>query len=127
MTIQEIFDLAIDMAIKADPRGKEFVKKLLAKNKEDYENLSEKKKKYFDKESFTNPYSDTRIYTGDPKQKVKKILAGIDGHASDLLLFDRLCEKGLGLDLYITHHPEGIGLTGLHEVMEMQTDVYGSI
>src|ERR1700728_3548821 len=50
MTIQQIYDLAVEMGMKADPRGMVSVKKYLQKNKKRYEELSEKKKKYFDKE-----------------------------------------------------------------------------
>ncbi len=125
MTIQEIYDLAIEMAIKADPRGASFVKKRLEKANKEYKDLPEKKKKYFDVETLTNPYSDTRMYHGNPKQQVKKILAGIDISSAEVLLFDRLNEKGKGLDLLIAHHPEGMALTALHEVMDLQTDMYG--
>lgn len=126
MTIQEIYDLAIQMAIKADPRGEKFVRKLLEKAKKEYKDLPEKKKKYFDTEILTNPYSDTRVYHGNPKKKVKKILAGIDISSAEVLLFDRLNEKGMGLDLLIAHHPEGLALTALHEVMDLQVDMYGN-
>lgn len=124
MTIQEIYDLAIDMAIKADPRGEKFVRKQLEKAKKEYKDLPEKKKKFYDVENLTNPYSDTRIYHGDPKKQVKKILAGIDVSSAEVLLYDRLNDKGMGLDLLITHHPEGQGYTALHEVMDLQTDMY---
>lgn len=124
MTIQEIYDLAIEMAIKADPRGEKFVRKQLEKAKKEYKDLSEKKKKFYDIENLTNPYSDTRMYHGDPKKQVKKILAGIDVSSAEVLLFDRLNEKGMGLDLLITHHPEGHGYTALHEVMDLQTEMY---
>jgi putative NIF3 family GTP cyclohydrolase 1 type 2 len=126
MTIQQIYDLAIELAIKADPRGEDFVKKQLAKAKEASKKLDEKKKRFFDFESLTNPYSDTRLYTGDPKKEVKKILAGIDISSAEVLLFDRLNEKGMKLDLLIAHHPEGQALTALHEVMDLQVDMYAN-
>ncbi len=126
MTIQQIYDLAIEMAIKADPRGESFVKKRLDKAKKEHKELPEKKKKFFDLETLTNPYSDTRIYTGDPKRTVKKVLAGIDISSAEVLLFDRLNEKGMGLDLLVAHHPEGLALTGLHEVMDLQVDMYAN-
>lgn len=124
MTIQEIYDLAVEMGIKADPRGVEAVKSLLARTKKDYEELPEKKKKYFDRESFKNPYSDTRILYGDPKREVKKLMAGIDADATEVLLTERLNEKGEGIDLLISHHPSGHALASLHEVMEMQVDIF---
>ncbi len=122
MTIQQIFDLAIEMGIKADPRGNDGVKKLLKRVNKDYEELPEAKKKYFDKDSLKNPYSDTRIFFGDPKTNVRKILAGIDTDAAEVLLADRLNQNGKGIDLIIGHHPMGIALAGLHDVMDMQVE-----
>lgn len=126
MTIQQIYDLAVEMGIKADPRGDKTVQKILERTKKEYSELSEKKKKFFDTETLTNPYSDSRIYFGDPKIEVKKILAGIDASAAEVLLADRLNEKGMGIELLIGHHPEGHGLAALHDVMDLQVDVYGA-
>jgi putative NIF3 family GTP cyclohydrolase 1 type 2 len=123
MTIQEIYDLAVEMGMKADPRGITSVNKYLQKNKDKYKDLPEKKKKYFDKERFTNPYSDTRVFTDEPKREVKKILAGIDANATEVLLADRLNEKGEKIDLLIGHHPEGNAFASLHEVMDLQIEV----
>lgn len=127
MTIQQIFDLGLDMAIKSDPRGTDFVKKLLLKRKKEYEELKEKHKKYFDKESFTNPYQDSGIIYGDPKKEVKKLLTGIDADATELLLVDRLNQKGAKIDLVIGHHPIGMTLAALHDVMDLQTDVFAGV
>jgi len=127
MTIQEIYDLAIEMGIKADPRGEKAVRKHLEKAKKEYKELSEKKKKFFDEEKLTNPYSDTRILAGDPKRQVKKIMAGIDANATEVLLADRLNEKGAKIDLLIGHHPEGHALTSLHDVMDLQVDSWAAV
>lgn len=129
MTLQEIYDLAIEMAIKADPRRAEGVKKFLAKAKKDYEDLLPRKKQYFDKESLTNPYSDSRILYGSPKIQVKKVLAGIDADIGEVLLADRLNQKAHsvgsgGIDLLISHHPSGHALASLYEVMDVQVDMF---
>jgi hypothetical protein len=84
MTLQEIYDLALEMGINADPRGKSGVLSLLKRIKKEFEELPESKKKYFDKEALTNPYSDTRILFGDPKTPIKKILVGIDPDAPEI-------------------------------------------
>lgn len=123
MTLQEIYDLAIEMGVAADPRGADGVKKLLSRTKKEYEELPEKKKKYFDKESLKNPYSDTRILFGDSKTKIKKILTGIDIGVGEVLLADRLNQKGEGIDLLIGHHPHGAALASLDEVMDLQVDL----
>ncbi len=124
MTIQDLYDLAIEVGTRADPRGQDRVKKYLARLKKEYEELPEKKKVLFDKESLNNPYSDSRILNGDPKTEVKKVMAGIDAEAAEVLLVDRLNQKGEKIDLLISHHPSGHALAALHEVMELQVDMF---
>ena len=124
MTLQEIYDLAISMAIKADPRGEREVEDELLRLKEQFEELPEKKRKYFDKETLKNPYSDSRIMFGDPKTNVKKALVGIDAEAAEVLLLDRLNQKGEKIDLLISHHPSGPALASLHDVIDVQVDMF---
>ena len=126
MTIQEIYDLAISMGIKADPRGEAIVMKQLEKVKREAGELSSMQKRFFDKESLRNPYSDSRILIGDPKMQVDKVLAGIDAGSTEVLLMDRLNERGGKFDLLISHHPEGHALAALHEVMDLQVDMYAA-
>lgn len=127
MTLQQIYDLAILMGKKADPRGEKAVKSYLLRLKKEYQELSDKKKKYFDQESLSNPYSDTRILYGNPKIEVKKILVGIDADATEVLLADSLNSKGKKIDAVIGHHPIGISLAALHDVMDLQVDAYAQI
>lgn len=126
--MQQIYDLALQMGINSDPRGKDGVKRLLERTKKDYKELPEKKKKFFDSESFTNPYSDSRILFGDPQKQVKKVMAGIDADGEEVLLMDRLnapsTGSGLGIDLLISHHPSGHALASLDEVMDVQVDMF---
>lgn len=123
MTIQDIYQLFIKKGIAADPRGKEGVKKALGRTQKHYDRLSKKEKEYFDLESLKNPYSDTRILFGDPSMVVDKVLVGIDINAAEMVLADRLNERGEGIDLVIAHHPEGRALAALDEVMELQVDM----
>ena len=124
MTLQEIYDLAIQMGISADPRGRKRVEELLKRRKKAFNESSAKQKKYFDQETLTNPYSDTRILYGNPKKEIKRILVGIDPDATELLLADRLNQKGGEIDALIGHHPVGVSLAALHDVMDIQIDSY---
>ncbi len=124
MTLQEIYELGLDMGVKADPRGVANVKKFLEKRKKEYKDLPERKKRYFDLESLKNPYSDSRILFGNPKLKVKKVLAGIDAEAAEVLLLDRLNQKNQKIDVLISHHPSGHALASLYEVMDIQVDSF---
>src|SRR3990167_9989270 len=123
MTIGEIYQLAIKMGIDADPRGKDGIKKYLVRQKKTYDELPRAKKEFFDAEDLVNPYTDTRLLFGDSKKKVKKVMAGIDMDTGEIVLADRLNEKGEGIDLIIAHHPAGSALASLHEVMDLQVDL----
>lgn len=126
MLVKQIFDLAVKNAIAADPRGKNGVADYLRRIKKDYEGLSDRDREDFDEEKLTNPYLDSRIHFDDGKTQVKRVLAGIDIGDGELLLAERMKEKGQPVDLVITHHPVGKGLTSLGDVMEMSVDVYES-
>ncbi|MDD2927715.1 MAG: NGG1p interacting factor NIF3 [Candidatus Omnitrophica bacterium] len=67
-------------------------------------------------------YADTAILYGDPGTQVKKILVGIDMEVGELLLADRI-RQAQGLDLALSHHPEGRAYALLHEVMQLQVDL----
>lgn len=119
MTINEIYNLAIGMGISADFRGKDGVEKLLKRKKGAYEKLPEKEKQEFDKEALENPYLDSRIYHIAEDRKINKVLVGIDVEPAELLMAKEIG----GIDLIMTHHPLGKGLTHLADVMDLQCDV----
>jgi len=124
MKIVDIYNLAIRMGISADPRGEEKIKKLLLREKKNYTDLKRAEKEEFDKERFTNPYSDTRILLDEPKsgrmaKKIKRALVGLDIGVAEVLLADRI----KNIDLIISHHPLGRALARLDEVMKLQADL----
>ncbi|MCH7759506.1 NGG1p interacting factor NIF3 [Patescibacteria group bacterium] len=118
MTIQQIYTLAIKKGMEADLRGEKQVKKMLARIKKQYGKMDQQEKQEFDKERLTNPFSDTRILV-DTKKPIKRILTGIDMEVGELLLADRLGN----IDLVLAHHPEGLALAGLDDVMHLQAEV----
>jgi hypothetical protein len=50
-------------------------------------------------------------------------MIGIDIETSEILLADKLKEKGKAIDLVLTHHPEGRAYANFHQVMSMQADI----
>ncbi len=119
----DIYKLAIKMGIDTDPRGKKEIEKQTKRLKNKYKKLEKEQKEEFDKERFTNPYSDTRFLTGNLGKEVKTVLVGIDINPSEIILADRLAEKGKKIDLIISHHPSGKALAGLDEVVHLQEDL----
>lgn len=125
MTIQQIYDLALKMGLKADPRGKIGVKKYLAKIKKQYEALPASEKKYFDQGKLVDPYADSSIHLADkPLAEVRGILVGVDIDVGELLLAEELRDRGEKIDLVLGHHPIGKPLAELHEVMDLQVDIF---
>ncbi len=123
MTIKDIYKKAVETGIELDPRGRDEVLKGLDKEKKAFDKLDDKDKKFFDRERLTNPYADTRILYGDPDRVVKSVLAGIDMETAEVLLADRLRERGKNIDLIIAHHPEGRAMANLYAVMDMQSGI----
>ncbi|ADL11949.1 hypothetical protein [Acetohalobium arabaticum] len=123
MELEKIYELALELGIEADPRGKEEVERKLKEIREEYDEMDEEEKGEFDEAKLENPYSDTRILYGDQAREVESILVGIDIDVSEVLIADRLTEKGRNIDLVMSHHPEGKALAALHQVMHMQEDI----
>jgi putative NIF3 family GTP cyclohydrolase 1 type 2 len=121
MKLREIYDLAIEMGVTADPRGREVVEKELAKAKKAYEKLETEDKELFDMESLHNPYADTRILHGEDDREISKILCGIDIECGEISVAAQLNSQGAGIDLLLAHHPEGAALAALADVMDLQT------
>jgi len=119
MKIKDIYNIAIQMGIEADFRGREGVDKVLKSKKEKFEKMDEKERADFDKESLENPYLDSRIYHIAEDKEINRVLAGIDIEPAELLM----AEKIGGIDLVIAHHPLGKGLAHLADVMDLQCDV----
>lgn len=119
MKINEIYNLALNMGIEADFRGRSGVEKLLKRRREKFERMSDSEKGEFDKESLENPYLDSRVLNVSQDKEIKKVLVGIDIEPAEILLAKEISD----IDLVISHHPLGKGLANLHEVMELQCDV----
>ncbi|MFH1338862.1 MAG: NGG1p interacting factor NIF3 [Candidatus Omnitrophota bacterium] len=71
-------------------------------------------------------YSDSAILYGKPGTEIRRILVGIDIEVGELMLADKL-RQTQGLDLVISHHPEGRALAGLYNVMQLQVDMLESV
>ncbi|MFH1857093.1 MAG: NGG1p interacting factor NIF3 [Candidatus Omnitrophota bacterium] len=127
MKLSKFYDEVIKCGMEADPRGAKEVKNDLERRKRQFEKLSSAQKKYFDKEYLNNPYDDTMILYGSHDTEIKKILAGIDIEVSEMLLADKLREKGKKIDLVLSHHPSGKALANLYKVMRIQVDVVANL
>lgn len=123
MKLRQLYEAIIEVGIKNDPRGEKEVKEVLKKEKQRYEELSTKEKKFYDIEKLKNPYNDTRILYGKDEVEINNILVGIDIEAPEVLLAKILSQQGQKIDLVLSHHPEGIGYRNFYEVMSMQADI----
>lgn len=123
MNLREFFELAVRAGMDADPRGRDEIERALRDAQKKFDELAPGDKSYFDLDRLTNPYADSRILLGNPDAVVKTVLAGIDIEASEILLADRLREKGGTIDLVLSHHPAGRAYANFYDVMTMQADI----
>lgn len=121
--MKEFYELAVQAGIEADPRGRETVLKELEEAEKSFNDLKPQDKAAFDMERLANPYADSRILYGDPSTPVRRIMVGIDIEAPEIILADRLREKGTAVDVVLSHHPEGRAYANFYEVMRMQADI----
>jgi len=127
MKLKTLFKHAIEEGIAADVRGKKEIEKMLKKQKDRAKKLEGMEKELFDEERTWNPYSDSRIIAGTGEEEVKALMVGVDIETPEVLLADRLREKGTKIDCLFIHHPEGRALADLDKVMPMQIDVLANL
>ncbi|MBN2266203.1 MAG: NGG1p interacting factor NIF3, partial [Candidatus Aminicenantes bacterium] len=124
MKLDTLYRRAVAAGIAADPRGSEAVGRILEEEKSRAEKLDDKDRDAWETDRLFNPYADTRILTGDPAGEIKKIIAGIDMDAAEIVLAHTLNrDLAAGIDGVVAHHPQGLALAQLPEVMRVQADM----
>ncbi len=124
MKLKTIYELAVKKGLKEDLRTKKEIEEVLKKARSEYRKAKGVDKSTFDRENLKQPYADTRLLYGSDDLEVKNVMVGVDIHVSEILLADRLREKGMKVDLVISHHPSGKGLAQLHKVMAIQPGLW---
>jgi putative NIF3 family GTP cyclohydrolase 1 type 2 len=127
MKLGDIYRKIVDMGIDADPRGRERVNQILEKSKKALDKLEGRKKELADKDVTWNPYTDCRLLYGDDDREITSVLVGIDIGPGEIVLADRLSEKGDKIDLVFAHHPHGIGISKLDYVMKIQPEQWAAV
>lgn len=126
MRLGDIYRTSVEAGIEADARSREEIDHVLTAAGKELEALPDDEKHLFDRERLTNPYDDTRICVGDEDLEVRGLITGIDMEVGEVVLADRLRERGAPIDLVFAHHPEGPGYANLHRVMHMQADLWAA-
>ena len=119
MKVKDIYNLAVKSGLDADLRGRDYVEKKMLRKRDRYEKLSSQEKEMFDKDSLENPYPDSVILNIAEDKEIKKVMVGIDIGPAEVLLAKEIG----GVDLVISHHPQGKGLASLADVMDLQCEV----
>ncbi len=123
MNLKQMYEFFIENGIKNDPRGEKEVRTLLEEKNKDYESIDETQKSFFDKETLTNPYYDSRIIYGTGNEDIKSVMVGIDIESPELLLANQLRLSGKKIDMVLAHHPEGKAYSTFHNVINMQSEI----
>ncbi len=123
LTLKTFFEHAVAIGMEHDPRGKKYLQQLLDKQKKKMNKLSDKERETFDVERTWNPYGDCRILYGEDSTPIRHLMVGIDIETPEVLLADRLRERGRPIDALFLHHPEGRALADLEKVLPLQSDL----
>ncbi len=126
MRLGDIYTTVIETGIEADTRSRDEIDHVLTAARAEHDKLPDDERRFFDPDRLTNPYDDTRICVGDADLEVRGLIAGIDMEVGEVVLADRLRERGMPIDLIFAHHPEGPGYANLHRVMYMQADLWAA-
>ncbi len=123
MKIKEIYKEIINVGIAADVRGIKAMNRILEMEKKLYSKLEKKYKDIFDLDSLQNPFADTRVLYGNQDVDISSMIVGVDVDVGELVLVDRLREKGEKIDLVVSHHPQGKAYAKFYDVMDVQADI----
>lgn len=127
MKLREIYERAIRKGIKEDPRPSGMIEKDVAAARKEYRKLKGARKKAYDRERLKHPYADSRILYGNGNEEITTVLTGIDMDVPEILLADRLREKGVKVDLVLSHHPSGRAFAQLDKVMAVQPGIWETL
>src|SRR5512136_859679 len=121
MKLEALYKKAVAVGIAMDPRGPEEVRRILEDERVRSEKLKDDEREAWEPDRLFNPFADTRLLAGDPVAEVRKVAVGIDIDAAEVLLAHTLNrDKAAGIDAVIAHHPQGVALAQLPEVMRVQ-------
>ena len=110
MKIYEAYELAIKLGMSKDPRPDDEVRRVLDEARKEYDSSDDSEKELFDAERLWNPYFDCRFSYGADEAReaeAERLMWGIDIGTGEVLLADRLREKGERIDAVVAHHPLG--------------------
>ena len=124
MKLDALYRKAVSVGIANDPRGPDAVRRILDDERKKSEKLKDDERDAWDADRLFNPYADTRLLAGDPAAEVRKLIVGIDMDAAEVLLAHTLNrDRAAGIDLVVAHHPQGVALAQLPDVMRVQSDM----
>lgn len=124
MTLEALYRKAVAVGMAKDLRGPDELTRLLEEEKTRFAKLKDDERDAYDEDRLFNPYADTRILAGDPKAEVSRAVVGIDMEVGEILLAHALNrDRGERIDLVMAHHPEGVALAQMAEVMSLQSDL----
>lgn len=123
MKLGTMFQRAVAEGMRRDLRGAASVRGELNLLAQAFGEMPERRKRSFDRERLENPYADTRILHGDPSVEIRGMMVGVDIEVGEIVLADRLRERGRHVDLVLAHHPVGRAYAGFHNVMGMQAEI----
>ncbi|MBO4798157.1 MAG: hypothetical protein J5494_05230 [Candidatus Methanomethylophilaceae archaeon] len=127
MKVYDAYRMAVEAGMSKDIRPDRELQKVLSDAREAYEKTDADRQDLFDSERLWNPYSDTRFSVLSDEARdieAETMMWGVDIGSAEVLLADRLRDKGQNISALVAHHPLGTARTCFPEVMTVQSDMY---
>ena len=131
MKLRALYDHSIRYGARLDVRGEEGLRRVLEQRQREYAALPDWERETYDLERLTNPFGDVRLACSptDPDAlEIRTILLGIDITPTELLLADRLRQRGMPIDAVVAHHTPnaGIAFNLAHDIMDVNVEMLTS-
>ncbi len=128
MKLRALYDHSIRYAARLDLRGADGLQRVLEQRRHEYDALPAWQRETYDLERLTNPFGDVRLAYSptDPDElEIRTILLGIDISPAELLLADRLKQRGVPIDAVVAHHTPnaGIAFNLAHDIMDVNVEM----
>lgn len=124
MKLQQLYETCIDIGMDHDVRGRTFLEDSLKKKKEEYDAAEGIERELLDEDRLWNPFHDSRLLHGEGDEDIEVLFVGVDIEVEQMLLADRLRERGERIDGLLLHHPQGRASVEMAQDMQLQIELY---
>lgn len=124
MKLRALFERCIEIGMDYDVRGRKQLEDLLKEQKKARDSAEGIERELFDETRTWNPFHDSRILHGTGDEDIGMLFVGVDIEVQQILVADRLRERGEPIDCLLLHHPQGRASVEMAHDMRLQVELF---